>query len=358
MGKSRILVQKADLKSGQWAAALEKLQRSDTEICPMSGSPLLMPSWLLWSIFTAKPVAVCFRYLNDYPSLLKSLVRLLTDLSTVYIALLFRVRILWISHNVGKQTEEYFPRLVHVRVRAVIRHAKHIFVTDPLLVGLAARAYNIETERFATICFGAPPIDRGRGEKDQMAFIHEALQWRRRILRKDESAHFAIWIGSFAEKTCSGIRAMRGLHAISKRVGTPVYFIVVGPTIEQLNNELGPPYQGQKAAPFVFSSNGPLSLSPHLWAEIAEFVWRPLSDLSVPYTAYCAAEARLPYFCEPKTFLAEFLTVHGLGGGLEQSEDGVRRALTLARQWAPKYADEFLNAHSWCNGARALIRAL
>src|SRR5690606_19159255 len=86
-----ILIYGNDAKVRNWAVALREY---GCDLVPMPGSGARIGIYLIGSILRRRkrPAGVVFRYLNDYPSLLRTVARTLTEVAAVVLALLLRVR--------------------------------------------------------------------------------------------------------------------------------------------------------------------------------------------------------------------------------------------------------------------------
>jgi hypothetical protein len=145
--------QKFDEKYELWADALHRL---GVETAAVRGSPIHAPVHLLRHVLgKRRPRVYVFRYLNDYPSTAKTLLRFLSEVTVIAGMKAIRGRILWIAHNVDGESDRYHPRISALRRRMVSRVADSILVTDPLLIPHAQRTFP-RARQIDWVCFGQP----------------------------------------------------------------------------------------------------------------------------------------------------------------------------------------------------------
>lgn len=353
--KAIVLIQKNDLKAKMWAKAAS--ERKDIELRPTDGSPLIMPLILISTLMWERPIAICFRYVNDYPSLLKSCCRATTDIITIVIACIFRIKILWVCHNVGQQTQEHYKLLTAFRIIFLIRMSSKVFVTDSLLVRHAAHVHKIPLGRLDVISFGAPLTPSKPYSLKVNRCLARIKDWQGRIRSHSPNAIFALWIGTLIPKTYSGIRQIPEISRCSRDLGKPIYFIVIGPTDSELEEVFADSDVIQGLKDCTYCTNEKIDLPASTWRSLADFVWKPMSDYSVPYTAYCAASAGLPLCCLPNSFLGVFITHHKLGITVYPTLKGLNTFFKELENWDPQCAAAFIKSHTWEDGSNALVEA-
>src|SRR5690606_13593977 len=99
------------------------------------------PLFLIKQIIKKKPKAYVLRYLNDYPSFGKTLVRTASEVILILSCILFRIEIFWICHNIDRESDMYHPIMTNFRRKIVSFFSKKIFVTDELLVRKAIEVF-------------------------------------------------------------------------------------------------------------------------------------------------------------------------------------------------------------------------
>lgn len=137
-----ILVFFDDEKTRAWSQAAEPL---NVKIVALRGTPILGPVLLLCSIVKrGLPKGIVFRYLNDYPSVLKAVMRAISEWVVVILSRVLRIPVGWICHNVDRETKVHFRRLSEFRRGLISRFAKRIFVTD-------LRCWNMDGQFFLSM---------------------------------------------------------------------------------------------------------------------------------------------------------------------------------------------------------------
>jgi len=350
-----VLIDYGDVKSLNWSSAAKAggLGR----IIPQDRTPILTSVVLLRSILRMAPVdAVCLRYLNDYPQWPKTVVRLFSELCTVLLCKVFRIQLLWICHNVDRETAQYFPRVSSLRRRVIARFADRIFVTDELLKKLAAQILQVPSEKICVISFGMPfPKHPHAGRDEGGGCIGRILAWSSAYRKEFPRAKLGFWIGEVSPKKIGGLKEIQRIIVEAEKIGENVAFVIVGDIQNALNSA------SQGLLEFFQSSRNVLFLPyaidvpPLIWGQFADFVWKPLDDLSVPMTAYNACTSRLPICVLPGTFLAEFVEYHRIG--LAFDGDSVISLIEELDGLDDAAFEAFLADRSWANGAYALLNS-
>src|SRR5690554_3556319 len=104
-----ILIQSKDSKV---ESLNTKMRLLGVDLEGFTGSPILIPIQLLKFMFArGKPIGVVYRYLNGYPSLCKDLIRFLSETFTLVLCKLLNIRLIWICHNVDRESLVYNKRI-------------------------------------------------------------------------------------------------------------------------------------------------------------------------------------------------------------------------------------------------------
>lgn len=331
-----ILIQRRDEKSLGWRRAMPP--ELGTELRPVAGSPFKLP-WAMLKVCIAertRPRAVVFRYLNDYPNIFKTVARFGSELVVLMIAHLIRARVGWICHNVDKESLEYFPRLTRLRRRCIQRAAHEIYVTDDLLVPVAAEALGVENGQIKVAAFGSFTKTQRKDEFDSLPA--EARSWLER--HKAAGCVVGLWIGSKSEKSRSGLVSLLKTVKDTDRVaaviiGVPPQWAKVGPT-SALNALFLPPQ--------------PLHHTE--WGQF-DFIWKPCDDVSTTVTSIIAAETGVPLVVHRNSHLHTFVEHYGCGVAIDPeftSPDELRTLLNARASQAARSNVRF----SWGRGAEAL----
>lgn len=352
-----ILMQKCDIKSRMWAKAADSARLG--KILPLKGSPILVPLGLLREILFGRgiPSAVCFRYLNDYPSLLKTIARLSSEAITIAACKILSIKVLWICHNIDAETLSYHRRVSNIRRRMLARAASSIFVTDELLAPIAEETLNCRC-RIQSVSFGGLPADEKVSLGLSEALVEAARQIKDKI-RASGHPVVGMWIGTPVDKSLAGIRSLVALAEAAENERTPLGFVVVGPLsawLEVRDSEL---LHRLSACENIALVDEYIDAPAESWRSVADFVFKPLDDVSVSMTSYNAAKAGLPLVCHSNSFLQSFVSSYRLGFGicpgalLAPSE-----LVEKVRAWDSAACADFLQSKTWERGAHALFRGL
>src|SRR5690625_2117278 len=149
------LIQQDDIKSQKLAAEIENI-----ELIRMTGTPNLIPIHIIKQILTRKkkPKAIILRYLNDSYTFFHSFIRFITNIITVFLTKTLGIRLVWICHNVDRESRENYPLLVKVRRKLVTKYSNKILVTDKFLIRHAINILKVEKSKVDYITFGKPEL--------------------------------------------------------------------------------------------------------------------------------------------------------------------------------------------------------
>src|SRR5690625_2408729 len=159
-----ILIQSNDFKIKEIG---KKLEGKGVKLIPINSSPIILPFYIiLYLLKYGKPSGIIYRYLNDYPSVVKSAIRTLSEVFGVIIALILNFKIIWICHNIDRESHMHYPFLTKFRRWIFKRFSKKILVTDPLLIKYAKKQFPKQKTKIDYITFGSYP-SRNKGDKTQ-----------------------------------------------------------------------------------------------------------------------------------------------------------------------------------------------
>jgi hypothetical protein len=155
-GKSekKILFFVNDFKTDLWGAELKKF---NYEVVQRENRFFSHIKILISGFFNKKDKieVFIFRYLNDHKSLNHSILYLSRDILIIIVCKLLGTKILWILHNIDRETKQYHPRLITFRRKIIHFASKKVMVTDPNLQKVAAEN-GIVSKKIDWLCFGIP----------------------------------------------------------------------------------------------------------------------------------------------------------------------------------------------------------
>lgn len=351
-----ILFQKDDDKSRTWAVHLE---RHGIETAAVRGSPIRAPFQLLALRLRGRRVQwYVFRYLNDYRSWPKTFVRLLSEAAVILLTRALGGRVAWIVHNVDRETSRHHPRLARVRRLLVTRSSAVVFVTDPLLIPRARQALP-GAEEVRWVCFGPP--ETGPRNKDTDEVRAALRQLRSRF--QGENRRRPVYIGlcvSSPELKCRHFITVCDFVERHTDARGAVGVVVVGDVNRFADPEFLDAVKRIRAHPGVLLIDRSATVREEHLKDEVDFIYRVMSDMSVPMTVYVAAAIGKPLVTEPRTFLEEMVSSYGLGivaGDAcgEESEAGAFQ--DQMDRWDRSAADHFLEIRNWVIAADQFARS-
>ncbi len=345
--KKNIFMQKLDIKSSSWSKAAES--QSLGQLIPIAGSPMKMPFVLLWNILIfRKPNGIIFRYLNDYKSPIRSILRLLTDYATVYIGIMTNIKILWICHNVDRESSSHFPTLTRYRRGLLVKKADHIFVLDDLLVYEASKLFNIDENKIIPISFGEIENINGELNSNVKELIQRIQKWKININSKSsEHSLFGLWIGTASEKLYEGLKFIAEVLKSDSFEG--IYFVVIGSIGTWLKKRDYDVYKILSENKNVCFIDNHINIPTNKWPYLSDFIWKPSNDLSINLTCYNAASAKLPIVGFNDTFHGRFIDKYKIGVSISPKAelfDSKDFTLKITR-WDKENASKFLKDKTW-----------
>lgn len=349
-----ILIQKDDFKSKYWAKAAEKNKLG--KLIPIARSPMRMPFVLLKSILQReKPDAIIFRYLNDYPVFVKTVLRTITDLSTVIIARLFSVRIFWLAHNVDKETTSFYPLLIRLRRKFLIKNSKYVFVTDEMLVEYALRFLKIHKDKLKPLSFGK--IDNEKYDKLNNDVIY-IKQWLNEVDKENKKFKIGFWIGTPGNKKLVGLKMISKFCEFKKYNDFGFKFIVAGPIGNWLKKIDSKTYQYLCESENVLFINKYVKIPVAEWRNIFDFIWNPLDDYSIAFTVYNSVLGQIPIVALRNTFLGDFIVKNKVGFAVDKSSDFSEQLYYYLSQNKALEYNTFLTKRNWEFGAKVIFECI
>src|SRR5690606_14019778 len=112
------------------------------------------------------------RYLNDYPSFLKTILRTFSEFFLIGICKIANIKVFWICHNVDRESTQHFPKISELRRNIIAFYSLRIFVMDTLLVEFAKHTFPKHRDKIDYISFGEIEGNtHGSGDKDSISFL-------------------------------------------------------------------------------------------------------------------------------------------------------------------------------------------
>ena len=333
-----------------WSAALEQHGHTGSGL---SGTPIAAPLQL-WSCILRRrrPNVYIFRYLNDYVSLTKTIVRMISEAAVIVTCWLFDIKIFWILHNVDRESFQYWPALSRLRRKAVALACHRAFVTDSLLINDAKRRF--PKVIWAPLSFGVD-VERAPEPSGHARIVSALAQLRKKLSRNPHRpAYVGLAVTSLSDK-CQHLFRYSELVA-----NLPEWPFVIG--LVFVSNFSGGSTKWKSIAermhnnPYIEIVDVEAKVDETAIADSFDFIYRSLSDLSVPFTVYRAAAVRKPLITHEEGFVARLVSEYGVG--IIWSPENVGSVNTFFRTWTRDQWSAFLTDRSWSCASLQLSRSV
>ena len=344
----RFLFAHEDFKSAGWSDELRQLGAEGMSLGDGYGRRLrcLLPGF--WRRRCAD--VYVFRYLNDWPSLPRSIALLGRDAFTLFVCWVTGVRVLWIMHNVDRETRAWHPGISRLRRAMVARFARRVLVADPWLQE-AALARGIPRERLGWICFGAPqwPGVDARNE----ALARQIRDFRTRLTQRARRVVLGLAVSDDARKKTHYLNAPDTVGALED--GTVVAMLLIGryPQGEEFERARTRAHENE----YLQVLDETIAVNERFLAPLFDFFYRSMNDLSVPFTAYVASSLEKPLITRAQGALGRIVEREQLGGVLREQDPVPPQIVAIVDQFRADGCQRFLDRRSWKRGAQVLVDA-
>ncbi|WP_335965913.1 hypothetical protein [Galbibacter sp. PAP.153] len=333
----KILIQKDDIKSKMWG---NELRSMGVSVHTLRGSPINWIFFYMKELSKDKPSAIIFRYLNDYPEFYKTILRFFSEIITMLLAKLLGTKIIWICHNIDRETDVHYKYISEIRRFLIKKFARTIFVMDSLLVNSAKDQLKSSSIDFIT--FGT--IEK----KIDIELINKINQY---IRSHSNNTIFGLTIGSINYKTIH-FKKIPMLIESAKKNGFDLKMIVCGPIENYLNKHESIILEYMKNSENVYFINGYVNLDERLLERIS-FVFKSNLDLSVPLSYYSTVSARIPIIAIDGTFSAKLVSTYKIGTTITEDFSNIQAVFNNIN--SEKFLfDDFLLNHNWKIGAEKI----
>lgn len=353
MQSKMILIVSKDAKTELWSASAIKMKLGN--LVQLKGSPIYLPLMIVYHrLIIGRFHAVCFRYLNDYPSIMKTIIRTISEIIAVYLCRIFRVKVLWICHNVDRESAEFYPRLTLFRRKLLLRHADVVFFTAEELKKLGTKMLPYLPRKASVVSFGGPPIITSVDRKNCNDFKFRVNDWLKR--QKNADRMIGLWIGDVSPKKVAGLESIVSICTSETRMCGGVSMILIGRNFNSLAREQPEIVQKIKNAENIFLDDSGFDFHPDCWPEFVDFVIKPFYDLSIPLTVSYSVYARLPFLAFSNTFLGDFVEKSNIGVAVPTNVSG----LEIVERLNDSSFDfeEFEGLVNWDLGAESLFESI
>ncbi|WP_344717025.1 hypothetical protein [Sagittula marina] len=261
---------------------------------------------------------VVFRYQNNVPRLVPTLVMASLVILTALKARLMDVSLVWICHNVDQDTLPYFKPIERLRRAALMRLAHAVLVLDPAFLPYMPR------RDARAVSFGAKR-DGSVSAENMVAIRAFADRFDRVVL--------------IAGQDKGKYKAFARIPEVVARfaeAGLEAGVITAGMAGDRV---FDPATEGRVLR--IVEKN----IRESALAGQVDFIYRENADISMPYTVYAAATASIPVLTRRGNILADILEREGIGLCLDGDITQPRQAYDFSG---------FLKRHSWDSLSRIL----
>lgn len=302
--------------------------------------------------YRSRPVYF-FRYLGDYPDIFRTLIRLCADILTIAVCLIFGGQVRWIVHNVDRETFMHHPRILGVRRRMIGRVAQRIYVTDECLLPIARDFLGFSEQKLSVVTFGCPVT---QGANDFTNSIVERVGDAKS--RLTPAPLFGLCATALVSK-CEHLFRMEEVLQALNADRLSVIMILVCDVDSAPDFETRMVVEKLAGRPDVIAYLKGGFVSESALKGRVDFVYRSLSDQSIPYTLYNAAQAEIPVLTHDVGLTGTLVRLTGIGvvwdDLLEKNCCELKNMLTCVS--SQSYRD-FLVRRSWERGADALAEGI
>lgn len=296
-----IFLQGKDLKAEKWARHFPTPVRNFTTVREM------------FSVLIAsrRGDVVIFRYQNNPPRFLAAVAVFLIITAQVLKGKTFGQKIVWICHNVDRETQPCHPVIQKLRRKLLFRFADAVFVLDPAFVAYCERSDAVP------ISFG--PKEGGSISSDNLRRVEKLAKQVDRIV---------LIAGQDGGKYRSFDRIPE-IHSRFAELGFTTGFVTAGMAPSQA---FVPEIEQHLVR--IDEKNIRESRLSH----VIDYIYRENSDVSIPYSIYAAATAGIPVLTRRGSILEEIVNRERIGAALDDFAELSKEACDF---------EGFLRRHSW-----------
>ena len=257
--------------------------------------PILVPFYLIKLLIKQNKIKVfVFRYVNDSNSFVLAVARVASEALTIFLLKCFNIEVWWLCHNIDKETAMFFPKLIAVRRRNIVKASRRIFTTSSLLIPKAKEMFPdsfIDSLSLGYIETGSLNIQRD--EKNEL-LIKSWIDQRKSLQTK-----FIFCIGSPAKKSIHFKLIKNFVEILNVSSKFVWYAVVIGQEVEN--------------SKYIYNVPEKLALDRKTIESNANFFYRVMDDYSMSYSVYEAAQLKIPIITEDYGVMPDIVKRYNLG---------------------------------------------
>lgn len=330
------IIQKCDIKSKLWASHCSPEKKL---IC-LEKSQIYSVLDLVICIFKNKklPDFFIFRYLNDYEELSKTLLRTFSEVLTLILCTLLRIKVYWLCHNVDKETTSHYPYFTNLRRQLLLATCSKIFVTSPFLIEHAK--YFLKTRKtIVPISFGSTEFNNKLSSVDEgkVRLAEEFLE-----ARNDKNTYTCLISGHPVQKTLH-FSHIENLIQQFDIIGKKLLVVISGDFSEAPDEMLN---SYNKNTNIIFFDTYTKFSSNFIERNI-DFYFRVYDDYSVPYTIFEACSFNKPILTMKYGVLPDIVNSYKIGSVVDDDLLNLPEVIHTFSQIKPSYFKRFLTDNNW-----------
>lgn len=338
--KRLVFIQKQDWKFDNWNSEDYK----DIELVSSRRSVIFDPIILFNLVIRKKLNAYVVRYLNDYESLSKTILRSVSELISILICKAFRIKVIWLCHNIDKETFCYHPRILRIRRKLILWSIHNVFVTDRLLINPAAKILNIPKTKIGFVTFGRPNFTDCISN-NEVRVEQSIINFKNKCVEDGVTPRVCLCLGTPNAKKMLHFKLLEKLYDSSTVLEERIFFIVGGNfRVSEYTRNL---FESYKNLEGVFFKDY-VSFSRRFLEKNVDFYFRVYDDLSIPFSIYEAVALEKPVLTERFTFLSEHLERNRIGYGTDYSMRSLSGFFkSLDKKFSCYKFPIFFDSHNW-----------
>lgn len=357
MSKKRILFYSDDFKTQNWKKELEKFNcdiiENSTHRLNYFQNILYHARVFFGHFLENKKIDVfVFRYLNDSHHLRVSVEYLLRDLLTIVLCKILGTKIIWLLHNIDRETKVHYPLINNIRRKIVNKSADRVLVTDPHLMKFALN-YGIKQEKLDWICFGEPKKEKPTELNKE---LKKKIQKFKNNLIKEKGMKnliVGLCVSEPAKKKTHYLFADSMVGPLKDDPECCLVLVMIGNFPE--GKEYNVAKESVEKSPYILYIEDSFSVNEHFIADEIDFFYRSMSDYSVAYTLYVACALGKPTITHRFGALPTIIKRENIGFIIDDKSLININLLNSIKNWTPEGNSNFLIQRSWNIGAKRLL---